>query len=660
MDKLFNPSSIAVIGASRHKEKLGYQILYNIIQSGFGGNIYPVNPEASEILGKRAHKKIIDVEEEINLAIVAVPANVVPEVLADCVKKNVNFAVIISAGFSEIGKKGKIFQDEITDVIIKTSPIRVLGPNCLGIINTSNNLNATFAAPTLVKGNVGAIFQSGALGVALLDWAKTYEFGFSKFVSLGNKVDIEESEILEYLGQDEDTKVIAIYLENIACPKKFLQVARRVAAKKPIVILKGGTTKMGQTAAFSHTAAMVTPDHLTQAIFIQSNLIVAKTIEEMLSLIQLLSCEPPVNRKQLAVITNAGGPGILATDAASRLGLNMPVISPQIEKALKKVLPEVGTIANPLDLAGEALASDYETALTAFINEPQMAAILVLLTPQTMTEVDKTAEVLVKYRDVNKPIVAAFLGDRMVKSGIDILRKGRVPYFDDPDAAVRAIEKVTKYWDKFVSPRDLIELNSADESIEAAGDALELLDRYNIPIPPSGMATNMDVVMKIVGRIGMPVVVKNISHKFIHKFKAGKVILNVQSESFLRQSVEKVGFPVLIQHMVESPFEIIIGAKREDKIGTILTFGWGGVFTEDIGDISAKILPLTEYDLDEMIKETKIGKILIRENIDLSGLKNILIEVSQIMVDFPSITEIDLNPVKVMQDQVICVDARYK
>lgn len=660
MDKLFNPESIAVIGASRHKEKLGYQILYNIIQSGFCGNIYPVNPEAGEILGKKSYTKITDIEKEIDLAIVAVPANIVPEVLSDCVKKNVSFAVVISAGFSEIGTKGKIFQDEITDIIIKTSPLRLLGPNCLGVINTSNNLNATFAAPTLVKGNVAAIFQSGALGVALLDWAKTYEFGFSKFVSLGNKIDIEESEILEYLGRDEDTKVIAIYLENIACPEKFLQIARQVAAKKPVVILKGGTTKMGATAAFSHTAAMVTPNHLNQAIFIQSNLIVAKTIEEMLSLIQLLSCEPPVNQKKLAVITNAGGPGILATDAASRVGLNMPKISPRTEKELKKVLPSVGSIANPLDLAGEALAKDYETSLKAFIDEPQMAAILVLLTPQTMTEVDKTAEVLVKYKSLGKPIIAAFLGDRMVSSGIDILRKGRVPYFDDPEAAVRAIEKVTKYWNKFVCPRDLIELNSANETIEAAGDALELLDRYNIPIPPSGMATNMDIVMKIVGRIGMPVVVKNISHKFIHKFKAGKVVLNVQSESFLKQSVQKVGFPVLIQRMVESPFEIIIGAKRDRSMGIILTFGWGGVFTEDIGDISAKILPLTEYDLDEMIKETKIGKILVRENIDLSGLKNILVEVSQIMTDFPTITEIDLNPVKVMQDKVICVDARYK
>ena len=660
MDKLFNPTSIAVIGASRHKEKLGYQILYNIIQSGFAGYIYPINPEAREILGKRSYRKITDIEGEINLAIVAVPANIVPEVLADCVEKNVNFAVVISAGFSEIGKKGQIFQDEIKDVIIKTSPLRVLGPNCLGIINTSNNLNATFAAPALVKGNVAAVFQSGALGVALLDWAKTYEFGFSKFVSLGNKVDVEESEILEYLGEDEDTKVIAVYLENIANPKKFLHVARRVAAKKPIVILKGGTTKMGQTAAFSHTAAMVTPDHLTQAIFIQSNLIVARTIEEMLSLIQLLSCEPAVSQKKLAVITNAGGPGILATDAASQVGLNMPLITPKTEKSLKKVLPEVGSIANPLDLAGEALACDYENALSAFINEPQMASILVLLTPQTMTEVDKTAEVLVKYAAAKKPIVAAFLGDRMVKSGIDILRKGRVPYFDDPEAAVRAIEKVTRYWNKFLSPKDFIELSPDNKSIESAGDALELLDRYNIPIPPSGMATTMDVVMKIVGRIGMPVVVKNISHKFIHKFKAGKVVLNVQSEAFLKQSVEKVGFPVLIQRMVESPFEIIIGAKREEKIGTILTFGWGGVFTEDIGDISAKILPLTEYDLDEMIKETKIGKILMRENIDLSGLKNILVEVSQIMTDYPEISEIDLNPVKVMPSQVICVDARYK
>lgn len=660
MEHLFNPQSIAIIGASKHKEKLGYQILDNIIKNGYKGNIFPVNPDAIQILGLKSYSNVSDISDPIDLAIIVVPAAVVPEVLQECVKKNIPYAIIISAGFSEVGEKGKILQDEIKDVILKTSPLRLLGPNCLGLINSSANLNATFAAPSLVKGNVAAVFQSGALGVALLDWAKSYEFGFSKFISLGNKADIEESEILDYLGGDPETKIIALYLENIANPKKFFAAARRVAAMKPIIILKGGTTKMGATAAFSHTAAMITPESINKAIFSQSNLIVAKNIEEMLNLIQLLSCEPSITVQNLAIITNAGGPAILTTDVASNLGMRMPALTEKTIKNLRNSLPSVSSIANPLDLAGEALAKDYEVALQAFINEPLPASILVLLTPQTMTEVEKTAEVLAKFKTTNKPIIASFLGDRMVKDGIEILRSKKVPHFSDPEEAVEAIVKVTKYWNKFSSPKNLIELHCNQNFASPTVDALELLENYNIPIPPSGVATNIDVVMKIVGRIGLPVVVKNISHKFVHKYKAGKVVLNIQSESFLKQSVEKVGYPVLIQRMVESPFEVIIGAKREENLGTVVTFGWGGVFTEEIDDISTRILPLTEYDLDEMIKETKIGRILVRENFDLSGLKNIIVEVGQIMTDYPSINELDLNPVKVMADGVVCVDARYK
>ncbi|AKM82762.1 TPA: hypothetical protein DD449_00505 [Candidatus Berkelbacteria bacterium] len=660
MEKLFNPGNIAVIGASPHKEKLGYQVLGNIINNGYKGKIFPINPTANEILGLETFRTVKDINETIDLAIIVVPANIVPEVLQECVAANISYAVVISAGFSEIGEKGKILQEEIKDVIIKTSPLRLVGPNCLGIISSECNLNATFAAPSLTRGSVSAVFQSGALGVALLDMAESYEFGFSKFISLGNKADLEESEIIEYLGEDKETKIIALYLENIANPKRFFEVARKVSEKKPIIILKGGTTKQGAVAAFSHTAAMVTSEKIDQAIFSQGNLIVAKSIKEMLNLLQIFATEPAVNKKDLAILTNAGGPGILSTDVASKIGLRMPPLSEKTISILKKSLPPVGSISNPLDLAGEALAKDYEIGLRALIGEDSISSILVLLTPQTMTEVEETAKVLAKYKTSNKVIVASFLGDKMVKKGIEILRKEKVPFFEEPEDAVRAIAKVTKYQEKNSHPKSFIEMTASQNCPIPEIDALELLENYNIPIPPSGIATNIDVVMKIAGRIGFPLAVKCISKKFVHKFKAGKVVLDVQSESYLKQSVEKVGYPVLIQRMVNSPFEVIIGAKREEKLGTVVTFGWGGVFTEDIDDISTKIMPLTEYDLEEMIKETKIGRILIKENFDLSSIKNIIIEVCQIMTDFPNIIELDLNPVKMTSGGAICVDARYR
>jgi acetyltransferase len=498
------------------------------------------------------------------------------------------------------------------------------------------------------------------LGVALLDWAEKYNFGFAKFVSLGNKVDLEESEILEFLSEDPQTKVIVLYLEEISNPAKFLSIARKLSRQKPIIILKGGVTTIGAKAAFSHTAAMVTPRHINEAIFAQANLIYAETLEEMLNIIKILATEPATKSKEIAIITNAGGPGILTTDMAVKSGIIISPPNPSLKVKLQKRLSDISTVANPIDLTGQAKAQDYENAIDLVLSDKQYSGIVTLLTPQAGTEIEKTAEVLAKKTAARKPIVASFLGAKLVKPGFDILKKASVPCFEDPENAVKALGKVISFWEKYTHPQDFIELHHNDQEIMPSGDALELVSRYNIPVPPSGVATNMDVAMKIVGRIGFPVAVKNISKKYVHKYKSGKVILNVQTEGYLKTAITKVGWPVLIQRMVDSPFEIIIGAKRDSDLGVIVTFGWGGVFAEDLDDLALRILPLTEGDLDEMIKETKIGRILLRENVDLSGIKNVLIEVCQIMTDFSDIQELDLNPLKITDGEIMCVDARYK
>jgi acetate---CoA ligase (ADP-forming) len=660
LDKLFNPKSIAIIGASRHSEKIGYQILNNLITGGYKGKIYPVNPEASEIMSLKAYAKVTDIPDAVDLALVVVPAEFVAEVISDCAAKDVSFATIITSGFAEIGPKGKDLQNKITESI-KDSKLRIVGPNCLGIFNTTENMNLTFAASKLVKGNVSAVFQSGALGSVSLELAQKYEFGLAKFISLGNKADIEESEIIEYLANDPQTKVIALYVEEITSPEKFFNRAREASKKKPIVLLKGGETKAGARAAFSHTAAMITPSFINSAIFSQANLVVVKTIEEMLSVISILSCEPPVKYKNLGIITNAGGLGILATDAASREGFNLPKID---SKEMQGTNTEsFSTVANPLDLTGGAKASDYEKALKYFCADDRFSALMVILTPQTATEIDETARALSKYAKASKPIISSFLGDKIVDDAVEILKKNKIPHFEDPEEGIVALSKVVKYWQRFYSKEDFIDLGTSKKTIthsKEINDGLDIMSEYNILTPVSGIASNEEEAMEIFRKIKASVAVKNISNKVVHKYKAGKVVLNVQNEEFLKETLVHVGYPALIQKMVDSPFEIIIGAKRDSKMGSIITFGWGGIFTEDLKDISAKILPLTETDLDEMIKETKIGQILIRENIDTSKVKDVIRAIAKLMNECEDISEVDLNPIKLTPRGAYCVDARYK
>lgn len=640
MDKLFEPQSITVIGASRHPEKLGFQILENIINSGFSGDIFPVNPEAGEILGKICFAKVADIDRNIDLAIIIVPAKIVPQVLKECVEKKVSYVVIVSAGFSETGPEGKELQDEINKIIIN-SHTRVLGPNCLGFFNTANNLNATFAKQGLTQGGVAAVFQSGALGVAALDWAKEYGFGFSKFVSLGNKMDLEESDIMEYLINDAETKVVVLYLEQIANMSKFLRIAKELASKKPVVIIKGGTTPAGAKAAFSHTAAMVTSNKINEAIFSQANLIYGRTINEVINLIPILSFEPPPKGKNLGIITNAGGPGILAADMADHSGLKLIKL---------------------LDLTGTALAADYKIVLNDFIKNNIYNSVLVILTPQSMTEVEKTAKIITEFANVSKPIITSFMGDESVRSATEILKYASVPNFSEPQDGVRALSKVTKYWEKRENPSQDIKLSSATK-FQLTDDPFSLISHYQIKIAESKFVESFSAAQEAVKKIGYPVAVKNMAEGE-HKYRTGKLVLNVASDSMLKKALAKVGLPAVVQKMIDSPFEVIVGGKREKNIGTVLLFGWGGILTQDLNDISMRVVTsevsLTELDLDEMIKETRIGKVLIREKLDLEPIKDVLRKVAQLMIDFPEITELDLNPLKIKEGQAICIDVRYK
>lgn len=659
MHKLFNPSSVAIIGASRHKEKIGYQILDNLIKSGYEGKIFPVNPSKESILNLKTYSSVSEVLDEIDLAVVVVPKEFVFEVLQECVKKYIPYAIIISSGFAEVGPKGREIQEKIKNEIIEKSNLRIIGPNCLGILNTNDNLNLTFAAPKLIDGGVSAVFQSGALGASLLDLAQKFEFGFAKFVSLGNKVDLEESEIIEYLANDDDTHVIALYVEEISKPLDFLKKAALAAKKKPVVILKGGVTSIGAKAAFSHTAAMVSPAHINRAIFSQTNLIVANTIDELLGIISILSCEPPVREKKLGIITNAGGPGILATDSASFH--NFKLLQPDKETLQKELPhPDIASLANPLDLTGAADANDYEAALNYFLNNNDFSSILLLLTPQTATEIEKTADIISKNSHSSKPIISSFLGDRTVKNGIEILRRSHSPHFEEPSDGISALAKVIHYWQKREEKENIIDIAKRNQKNTNNIFALQLASDNNIAVAPFVLADTILEGSRAFQNLKKPLALKLISKDIVHKFKSGKVVLNISTEREFQDTASNLGMPLLVQEMIEAPIEVLVGTKRDERLGIIITFGWGGIFTEDLKDISSRIWPLTYNDLDEMIKETKIGQVLQKEKIDLKLLKEIIVNIIKIMLDYPTISEFELNPIKVSSKNVICVDARYK
>lgn len=656
MEYLFSPRSVAVIGASKHKEKLGFQIFANIVNGGYKGKIYPINPEATEILGLKAYPSILDTPTEIDLAVIIVPAPIVIEVVKQCLEKKVKYAVIISAGFSESGAHGHLLQEQLKKIVVGSS-LRLVGPNCLGIFNTKINLNSTFAAPQITAGNVSAVLQSGALGVALLDIAKSANFGFAKFISLGNKIDLNESDILEYLAEDPDTKVIVLYLETITNLTKFVEICRQTSKNKPIVVLKGGMTKRGAKAAFSHTAAITSPAMITKAVFSQSNIIFTNTIEEMIDVLCLLSFLPSIPNNNLAILTNAGGPAILATDMACEIGLELPLIKEKVKDELKIALPKAASVSNPIDLAGDALAKDYQSALDILVKDENLGSILCILTPQTTTQIPQTAETIVKFKN-KKSIITSFIGAETVRPGIEILNKNKIPHFSDPSLALLALKKVADYHHRVLHADTPIRFSEPKIKFEL-GDPLALIKNYRIPLPPTIEANSKNEALKLVKKLHFPVVVKGNAKFGEHKFKAGKVVLNVSGEKSLEDAIDKVGLPVIVQQMIKAPYEVIVGAKRDQENGIAITFGWGGVFVEDIKDLSVRVLPLTEYDLCQMISETKIGKVLLSENINLTALKNIIINMARIMNDFPTITEMDLNPVMISEKETFAVDCRY-
>jgi acetate---CoA ligase (ADP-forming) len=698
MRALFEPKKIAVIGASRRPEAVGYAILKNLMTGDFKGEIFPVNPQAAEIEGLRSYHQIEDLPDGIDMAVIIVPSVQVPATLKLCGEKKMKAAIVISAGFREIGGEGMALEKEVIS-LGKQLKMPVLGPNCLGLINTDPrfSVNASFSRTMPREGGIAFISQSGALCAAILDYAKGKGIGFSKFVSLGNKALINELDMLRYLKDDPDTDVILMYVEDLVDGRAFIEMAREITGEqkhaKPILAIKSGRTAQGAKAASSHTGSLVGSDEVYDAIFAQAGVLRLDSVEEMFQLAVGFANQPLPEGNRVAVVTNAGGPGIMATDACIRSGLEMAKLSDQSVDALKKVLPPTSNFSNPIDVIGDARHGRYEDALRIVSSDPGVDALIVILTPQAMTEIEEVARVVVDLdRKTEKTVLACFMGIVDVSPGVKILEENHVPHYTFPEDAARALGAMRRYQDWTLRPRTEFKKFQADtgavKSIleKASGrvskvlnafDSMRVLKAYGFPVLPFAISSSkQDAVLK-AKEIGFPVAMKIVSPQIIHKFDVGGVRLRIQNEpeveavyqEMMRKTAERRSERVevegvFIQAMSRPGREVILGMNRDAHFGPILMFGLGGIYVEALKDVTFRLAPIREFGARRMIQSIRAYPLLKglrgEKPSDFEAIMDSLERLSQLACDHPEIQEIDMNPLIVHSqgEGASVVDAR--
>lgn len=689
LNSLFDPQSIAIIGASADPKKVGYSVLDNLIKFNYKGRLLPINPSSTEILGLKAFPKVSGTGEKIDLAVIAIPAKFVPDALIDCATAGVGAAVILSAGFKEAGAEGIKLEEQIKKISTEKN-IRILGPNCLGIINTVNNMNATFAAGMLPKGRTAFFSQSGALGIAILDWAIGNKMGFSKFISLGNKTDLNEIDFIEYFINDPDTDIILGYIEDVVDGKRFLEVARRATKIKPIILIKSGGTAAGARAASSHTGALAGSETAFNAAFKQTGIIRAQGIEDLFDTALGFSSNKLPAGNRLLIVTNAGGPGILAADMSEKLGIKLPQLTTETLNAIAPLLPKSASLYNPVDIIGDATSERYAVVLDKAVNDPNVDGVLVILTPQAMTDVDNTADLVIKSSDAtDKPIIASFIGEMRVRASIDKLKTNSIPCFSYPETAVGAFRKLYDFavWKKLpddqahpVLTNKKAAQNIIDNTLKAGryeiGEdyAMPILSEYGFAFPEKALAHTASEAGAIAERIGFPLVMKISSPDILHKTDIGGVKLNVNSsvaaeDAFIEITTNvKRLMPdafingVMIYEMIKGGKEVILGVTYDRTFGHMIMFGLGGIYVEVLKDVSFRIAPVTRSEARSMIDEIKTSALLKgargEKPVDIEAIIDGISNISAIVTDFPMIRELDINPLVVMNKGAIALDAR--
>jgi acetyltransferase len=696
LDSIFAPKSVAVIGATETPGSVGRTIVWNLISSSFGGTIYPVNPKRASILGIKAYPSLSAVPELVDLIVVVTPARTIPDIIKEAVDIGVKSAIIISAGFKETGPEGVELERQILEHA-RRGNMRIIGPNCLGVMSPITGLNATFATTIARPGSVGFISQSGALCTAILDWSLRENVGFSHFVSIGSMLDVDWSDLIYYLGDDPHTKSIVIYMETIGNARAFLSAAREVALTKPIIVIKPGRTEGAAKAAASHTGSLTGSDEVLEVAFRRSGVLRVNSIAELFYMAEVLGKQPRPEGKRLTILTNAGGPGVLATDALITNGGELAPISPESMEAFNELLPAAWSHNNPVDILGDASPERYAKALEIAARDPNSDGILVILTPQAMTDPTQTAEVLQPYAaSLGKPVIATWMGGNEVAPGEAILNRASIPTFPYPDTAARVFDYMAHYSENlrllYETPMPVgadgqgqLDRECAASVITAARESgrtilteyesKQLLSCYGIPTVETRIATSAEGAAEAAEAIGYPVVLKLHSETITHKTDVGGVQLNLADEESVRSAytgiensvAEKAGpghfLGVTVQPMAKiEGYELILGSSIDPQFGPVLLFGLGGQLVEVFKDRALGLPPLTTTRARRMMERTKIYTALKgvrgRDPVDVAALEGLLVRFSQLITEQHWIKELDINPLMASPEMLIALDAR--
>ncbi|HEX2869194.1 MAG TPA: acetate--CoA ligase family protein [Ignavibacteriales bacterium] len=680
IERIFYPASVAVVGTNKTKGTVPCDILENILKDDYQGIIYPVNPKERSICGLRVYKYVVDIEDPVDLAVIVYPSSVIHMAVEQCGQKGIKSLVIISAGFKEVGGSGIERENRVREIAAKYG-ISFIGPNCLGIINTDPTvkLNASFARKMPDEGNIAFISQSGALCTAVLDYAIAKHIGFSKFVSFGNKADINEIDLLNYLKDDPLTKVILLYLEEISDVQALMETSRTIISEtgKPILVLKAGRTPEGASAAASHTGALAGSDEVCDAAFRQAGIIRCDDIEQMFNYAIAFAYQPLPMGNRIAIITNAGGPGVLTTDMAIKTGLKLAEFSEETTRILKQNLPPAANIKNPVDVIGDARAERYNIALKAALKDSNVDGAMVILTPQSMTDIKAIAhEISGIAGESGKPVLTSFMGASDVAVGIDVLQRSSIPHYQLPENMCRSYA-CTYHFTCQLEKRHSQAVHFTDVDTEGARcllsealetgrhylteeEALEVLEAYRMPVLPRAVASSCTEALYVAGDIGYPVVMKIVSDYIVHKSDMGGVVLNIQNREEAEEAYKKimrraeVSLPkgviqgILVEKMVTDGEEVILGLKRDPLFGPVIMFGLGGIYVEVFKDVSFRIAPVWKDSVSEMISEIKSYPVLkgIRGKCprDIESIELCIERLSQLAMDCPEIKELDINP----------------
>ncbi|HET8823328.1 MAG TPA: GNAT family N-acetyltransferase [Thermoleophilaceae bacterium] len=673
----FRPRSVAVVGASKRRGSIGGELFRNVLTADFAGSVYPVNRNGDSVAGVHGHRTVAEIAEGIDLAVICVPGEQVLAAAEDALAAGVRALVVISAGFAETDSAGVERQERLL-ALVRAHGARLLGPNCLGIASSPVHLNATFAPRAFPAGKIGFSSQSGALGLALLERAEATGLGVTSFVSIGNKADVSSNDLLEWWEDDDETKIAVLYLESFGNPRAFARIAQRLARRKPILALKGGSTGAGGRAAGSHTAALAGSDVAADALFRQAGVTRARTLEELIDVATLLSAQPVPRGRRVALVTNAGGLGILAADACEAAGLELPQPNEATRAALAEVMPAEGSSANPIDLLGGATAESFAAALPPVLADPAFDATIVLFVPTVGIDEDEVGAAIsraaVTVRD--KPVLCVFVSANGAPPSLR--SAGQVPAFGYPEAAARALGRAAERGEWLRRPagtvpevdRDRAEAQAVIREALAAGDGWldahqtrRLLEAYGVPLVPERLVTSPEAAVEASRELGYPVVLKTAAAG-AHKTEQGGVILDLGTEEDVRAAAERQGAPLLVQPLVRGGAELLAGAVQDPVFGPLVAFGPGGVLAELIGEAQFRLAPLSDLDAEELVRDGKAGRLVAgfrgTPPADEAALVDLLLRLSVLADDLPELAELDLNPVLALPTGCLAVDARVR